>query len=105
METQETKKPEEKIKFEKKEMDLTKVIKYPLSTEKSLRLMESENKLIFVVDRKATKPEIKKAIEAAYKANVLKVNTLIDRKGNKRAYISFDMDTPAIDIATKLGLM
>ena len=39
------------------------IIKYPLSTEKAIRLMESENKLVFVVDDKASKQEIKKAIE------------------------------------------
>ena len=33
------------------------ILKYPLSTEKVLRLMESENKLVFVVDRKAKKSE------------------------------------------------
>ena len=37
------------------------IIKYPLSTEKSIRLMEAENKLIFVVNKSATKKEIKKA--------------------------------------------
>ena len=39
-------------------MDPYKIVKYPLSTEKSIRLMESENKLIFVVDNKAKKEEI-----------------------------------------------
>jgi ribosomal protein uL23 len=85
-------------------MDINVVIKYPLSTEKSLRLMESENTLVFVVERKATKKEIKEAIEKTFNAKVLKVNTLI--KGNeKRAYVGFSNETPAIDIATNLGLM
>ncbi len=86
-------------------MELRKVIKYPLSTEKSIRLMESENKLVFVVDNKATKTEIKAAIEELFKAKVNKVNTLVDNKCVKKAYVKFAMDTPAIDIATKLGLM
>jgi ribosomal protein uL23 len=81
------------------------VIKYPLSTEKSLRLMESENKLIFVVDKKATKSEIKKAIEDMFKAKILAVNTLISQDGIKRAYVQFSQETPAIDIATTMGLM
>ena len=96
----ETKKKEIKIDF-----DNYNIIKYPLSTEKSLRLMESENKLIFVVDKKAKKSEIKKAIEEIFKAKVLKVNTLITQDGVKRAYIKFSMETPAIDIATNMGLM
>jgi len=81
------------------------VIKYPLSTEKSIRLMESENKLIFVVDKSAKKKEIKEAIEKAFKVKVDTVNTFIDIKGRKKAYIKFSKETPAIDIATQLGLM
>ncbi len=86
-------------------MELQQVIKYPLSTEKSIRLMESENKLIFVVDNKAKKAEIKAAIEELFKVKVDKVNTLVNNKGVKKAYVKFAMDTPAIDIATQLGLM
>lgn len=86
-------------------MNPQSIIKYPVSTEKSIRLMEAENKLIFVVDRKARKPEIKKAIEQMFKVKVAKVNTLIAPDGIKRAYIKFGAETPAIDIATKLGLM
>lgn len=81
------------------------VIKYPLSTEKSIRLMEMENKLIFVVDRKANKREIKNAVEELFKVKVVKVNTLIDHEGKKRAYVKISPETPAIDIATQLGLM
>jgi len=86
-------------------METYDIIKHPLATEKSIRLMESENKLIFVVDARATKPEIKKAIEELFKAKVTAVNTLNNMKGEKRAYITFTKDTPAIDIATTLGLM
>ena len=38
-------------------------IKYPLSTEKSIRLMEAENKLLFIFDRKDRNKEIKKEQE------------------------------------------
>ena len=86
-------------------MESHKIIKYPLSTEKSIRLMESENKLIFKVDKSAKKAEIKKAIEKIFKVKVEKVNTLIDHNGEKRAYVKFSQDTPAIDIATNMGLM
>jgi ribosomal protein uL23 len=113
--TKETEKKEVKVetKQEKKtevkkiisKLNSFGIIKYPLSTEKSLRLMESENKLIFVVDKKASKQDIKKAIEDIFKAKVLKINTLINQDGDKRAYVKFSMETPAIDIATNMGLM
>lgn len=81
------------------------IIKYPLSTEKSIRLMETENKIIFVVDRKAKKQDIKSAVEELFKIKVVKVNTLIGSDGKKRAYVKISPETPAIDIAIQLGLM
>ena len=86
-------------------MDEYKIIKYPLSTEKSIRLMESENKLLFVVDRSATKKDIKEAIEKMFKSKVVKVNSFIATDGRKKAYVKFSQETPAIDVATQLGLM
>jgi len=86
-------------------MELSRIIKYPLNTEKSIRLMEAENKLVFVVDLKAKKPEIKKAIEKTFNVKVIKVTTLVTPKGQKRAYVRMAEETPALDIATDLGLM
>lgn len=80
------------------------IIKYPLATEKSVRGIDTENKLIFVVDNKASKQEIREAVEQMLSAKVLRVNTA-KTKGIKKAYITFSPETPAIDIATKLGLM
>ncbi|MBS3112681.1 50S ribosomal protein L23 [Candidatus Woesearchaeota archaeon] len=86
-------------------MDPYAIIKYPVSTEKSIRLLESENKLVFRVERHTKKIEIKQAIEELFNAKVEKVNTLTTSKGEKRAYVKFSPETPAIDIATQLGLM
>ena len=81
------------------------ILKFPLSTEKSIRLMEAENKLVFVVDIKANKKDIKNAAEELFKVKVVSVNTMIAPTGEKRAFIKFSPETPAIDIATKLGMM
>ncbi len=86
-------------------MEANKVIKYPLSTEKSIRLMEAENKLLFVVDKAAKKADIKKAVETLFRAKAVKINTFTSQRGEKRAYIKFSPDTRAIDIATQLGLI
>ena len=81
------------------------IIKRPSATEKSIRMMESENKLIFVVDLKATKKEIQKELENMFKAKITKITTHITPQGEKKAYVKFNAETPAIDIATQLGLM
>jgi len=81
------------------------VLKYPIATEKVVRLLESENKLLFVVDLKAKKEDVKRAVQEAFDVKVTKVNTFVSHKGEKRAYVQLSMDNPAIDIMTKLGLM
>lgn len=52
------------------------IIKAPIITEQSTKLIEKENKYTFKVDRKANKVEIKKAIEAIFEVKVLSVNTV-----------------------------
>ncbi|MFW6230501.1 MAG: 50S ribosomal protein L23 [Nanoarchaeota archaeon] len=86
-------------------MDAYQTILNPISTEKSMRLMESENKLVFAVDRRASKKDVKTALEEMFKAKVVKINTVITAGGKKRAFVRFSDETPAIDIATQLGIM
>lgn len=81
------------------------IIHHPIATEKSIRLMESSNTLVFHVAKEATKVDIKEAIEKLFTAKVVRVHTSINRFGKKRAYVKFAQETPAIDIATNLGLM
>ena len=85
-------------------MDPYNIIKFPLSTEKAIKLMESENKLVFVVDFKSKKKDIKKAVEELFNVKILSVNTVVN-KGKKKAYVKFPADKPAIDIATNMGIM
>ncbi|MFW5746127.1 MAG: 50S ribosomal protein L23 [Nanoarchaeota archaeon] len=86
-------------------MENDQIIKYPLSNEKAIRMMESENKMVFVIGRHANKADVKSAIEKMFSVKVTSVNTLFTSKGQKRAYVRFADDTPAIDVATNLGMM
>lgn len=61
--------------------------------------------LIFEVDKAANKVAVQKYIEDFFKVKVVKVNTRIGPDAKKRAYVKFSNETPAIDIATKLGLI
>jgi len=87
------------------EMDPYKILRYPYMTEKSISLVERENKIVFVVERKATKAQIKKAFEQAFEVKVAKVNTEISLKGEKKAIIKLKPEFKAVDVATKLGLV
>ena len=81
------------------------IIKHPLATEKGIRAIEAENTMIFVVQMGAKKADIKTAIERMLNVKVVSVNTQNAPNGTKRAYVRFSNATPAIDVATKLGLM
>ena len=76
----------------------------PVKTEKAIRLIEAENTLIFEIDRRLSKTEIKKQVEGAFGIKVDSVNTVI-RKNKKYAYTKLNKKNPAIDVATKLGMI
>ena len=76
----------------------------PIVTEKAVMMIERENVLTFVTDMNKTKGKIKNEIEEMFKVKVEKARTLI--RGNKKyAYVKLKKEFPAIDVATKLGLM
>lgn len=60
------------------------IIRYPSITEKNTSLKENQNKYVFEVLRKATKPEIKEAVEKLFSVNVLSVNTILVKGKKKR---------------------
>jgi len=86
-------------------MDPQEVIRNPVSTEKAIRILEAENKLVFVVHKDANKPMIKAAVEELFKVKVAKVNTFISPKGDKKAYVKLTAEFPAMDVATNLGMI
>ncbi len=66
-------------------MQPEQIIRRPIIlTEKSTRLRENQNKVIFEVLRTANKIQIKGAIEALFKVGVVDVNTLLIRGKEKR---------------------
>lgn len=86
-------------------MDPYDVVLYPLMTEVASRLLETENKLIFMVNLKASKVDIRKAVEELYEVGVEKVNVLITPRGEKKAFVKLHPDYKAVDVAIKLGIL
>tara|TARA_Y100000310_G_scaffold95574_1_gene93399 strand:+ start:40 stop:372 length:333 start_codon:yes stop_codon:yes gene_type:complete len=91
-------KPQEKF-------DPYKIIKYPLSTEKSIRQIEFDNKLVFAVHPRSTKKDVKKAIELLFKVKVAKVNVQNSFQGEKKAYVKLGPESLASDVSADLGLI
>ncbi len=86
-------------------LDPYDVILYPLMTEVASRLLETENKLVFVVNLKANKDDIRRAVEELYDVGVKKVNVLITPRGEKKAFVKLHPDFKAVDVAIKLGIL
>ncbi len=86
-------------------VDPYKVILRPLHTEKAIMAIERENTLIFIVDRKATKHDIRNAVEKLFQVKVEKVRTLITPRGEKKAFVKLAPEYNAEEVAAKLGLL
>ncbi|MGQ9719356.1 MAG: 50S ribosomal protein L23 [Nitrososphaerales archaeon] len=84
--------------------DASRIVKRPYVTEKTFSLIEGENKLVFIVDEKASKKAIKEAIEILYDVRVDSLNTANTIYG-KKAYVKLSKENSATDLATKLGLV
>jgi len=78
---------------------------YPILTERSFDLMERYNKLVFVVDKKATKSDVKKEVEEKYNVKVKKVNITNEFGKAKKAFITLAPDFDAGKIISDMGLM
>jgi large subunit ribosomal protein L23Ae len=71
-----------------------------------MKKMEEHNTLVFIVDIKANKAQIKQALKTLYDIDTLKINTLIRPDGSKKAYARLTPDVDALDIAAnKLSLV
>lgn len=76
----------------------------PLVTEKAVMMIERENVLTFVVEKNRIKTELKKELENLFEIKIDKIRTSI-RNNKKYAYVKINKKFPAIDVATKLGLI
>jgi len=86
-------------------MDINEIITYPLMTESASVMVEPDNKLIFVVNLKAGKTDVKRAVETLYEVKVAKINMLITPQGVKKAFVKLKPEFRASDVAIKLGIL
>ena len=86
-------------------MNPHEVILYPLMTERSVYMIENENKLVFIVNLKANKHDVSRAVQDLYGVDVESVNTLISRKNTKKAFVKLTNEYDASDLAIRLGIL
>ncbi|KAF8386747.1 rpl-25.1 [Pristionchus pacificus] len=86
-------------------LDAFNIIKYPLTTESAMKSIEDTNTLVFVVDLRANKHQIKQAVKKLYQISVQKINTLVTPLATKKAYVRLAPDYDALDVANKIGII
>ncbi|XP_059956453.1 large ribosomal subunit protein uL23-like [Mesoplodon densirostris] len=79
------------------------IIKFPLTTESAMKKIEDNNTVVFIVDVKANKHQIKQAAKKLYDIDLAKANTLIRPDGEKKEYVQLAPDYDALDVANKMG--
>ncbi|MBI4019760.1 MAG: 50S ribosomal protein L23 [Candidatus Aenigmarchaeota archaeon] len=88
-----------------RQLDPWKVLLHPHMAEKSMTMVEAQNKLVFMVRRRAGKDEVAEAVEIAFNVKVTGVNTVVTSKGSKKAYIKLAPQYSAGEIASRLGMI
>lgn len=88
-----------------KKLDKYSIVKYPLTTECSMKMIEEINTLVFIVDPRANKRKIKLAMKNLYDVDCQSVNTLIRPDGLKKAFVRLSPDQDALDVANKIGII
>jgi large subunit ribosomal protein L23 len=86
-------------------MNPSDVIFYPLMTESASLMVEKDNKLLFAVNKKAGKSDIKRAVEELYEVKVVRVTVLTTPQGTKKAFVKLHPEFKASDVAIKLGIL
>jgi large subunit ribosomal protein L23 len=86
-------------------MDSRKAILYPLMSEDAVTLIEAENKIIFMVNIRASKSDIKRAVEELYDVQVARVTTMLSATGTKKAFVKLMPESKAADLAVRLGIL
>lgn len=85
--------------------DPHKVIFHPQVTEKAVKLIETENKLVFIVAMDASRADVKRAVEILFEVRVKDVKIEVTPEGQKRAYVKLAPEFMADEIAAKLGVV
>jgi large subunit ribosomal protein L23 len=86
-------------------MDINDIIFFPLMTESASVMVEKDNKLIFIVNLKASKADVRRAVQTLYEVKVSKVNLLVTPQGEKKAFVKLKPEFRASDVAIKLGIL
>jgi large subunit ribosomal protein L23Ae len=86
-------------------LDYHQILRFPVTNETAMKKIEENNTLVFVVDLRSNKCQIKEAIKKMYNVTPVRVNTLVKPNGQKKAFVKIPKDVEAVDVANKIGFI
>ncbi|OII70992.1 60s ribosomal protein L23a [Cryptosporidium ubiquitum] len=86
-------------------LDCYDIIKKPITTESAMKMVETLNTIVFSVNEKANKTQIKYAISKLYDVKVANVNTVNTFGDGKKAFVKLSPDVEAVDVASRIGII
>jgi len=85
--------------------DPNSILLHPVTTEAAMKNVDENNTLVYIVNPRSSKPQIKRAVMKTFNVkSVRSINTLIMPNGKKKAYIRLPADQDAMDVATRMGI-
>ena len=81
------------------------ILRQPVTSERFYKKMEKENTIIFYVDNRASKKDIRTAFQDRFDVTVERINTLHTPDGRKKAFIKLPKTVEATEVANKIGLI
>ncbi len=81
------------------------VLRYPLSTEKTIAQISRNNTITYIVDYRATKNEVKKEFEKVFNVKVKEIKSANTPTNLKKVFIKLAKGYNAEDIARRLKLV
>ncbi len=82
-----------------------RALMYPVATEKAVSMVDKLNTIMYVVDFRASKQDIRKEFESTFNVKVERINTVNMPSNTKKALIKLKQPYKASDIAIKLKLV
>lgn len=89
----------------KNKLNQYQILKYPLVTESAMKNVIEYNTLVFMVDVRSNKVNIKDAFEMMFNIQTKKVNALNNFRGTKKAFIKLRPEYNALDVAKKIKII
>ena len=91
--------------FRENTFDRYSILRAPCTSERFYKKMERDNTIIFYVNQKANKQQIKAAFKEAFNVVPQRINTMNTVLGRKKSFIKLPKGNEASEIANKIGLL